>query len=246
MGNDPSTITILMLGGSRRVSLAELFRRSGQRLGKEVKFIAYELSTDVPIALMGKVIKGLPFSDPNVVDDVIRVVREYDVNIILPIVNGAMEVASLLKEKLPEVFVPVPEYSLTSTMYDKTEAAEAFAAAGIPIPHTYSVIDAEMPAIAKPRKGGSSRGIKIYNDIDDLMHLENLDSYLLQEYIENAWEYTVDCYVDRNHEILVTVPRKRLEVMGGEVTRTITCRIPELIEMARKVIEKFGFTSISK
>lgn len=240
--NEKQVITILMLGGSRRVSLAEQFMRSGKSIGCEVRFVAYELDTDVPIALVGKVVKGLSFSDPDVVDDIIRVVEDNDVRIILPIVNGAMEVASLLRERLPHVFVPVSDFEVTSTLYDKVDAAAAYAAAGFPIPKTYTVIDNDMPAIVKPRKGSRSRGVRIFYDINELMSLANLDSYLIQEYIEDAQEYTVDCYVDRQGDILVTVPRERLEIMGGEVTRTVTRNIPELVEMSRKVLKHFGLT----
>lgn len=234
-------ITILMLGGARRVSMAQLLKRAGTHLGYDVKIVAYELDTRVPIALEGKVVKGLKWEDAGVIKDIERVVKEYDVKIILPFVNGAMEVAAKCRKEISGVFVPISDYDTTLTAYDKKLAADAFRDAGIPIPRTYSVIDNEMPAIVKPRKGGSSRGIKIFYDVEDLMHLENLDNYLIQEYIEDFREYTVDCYVSQQGEILVTVPRERLEVMGGEVTRTQTCRIPELIEMSRKVIEYFKF-----
>lgn len=234
--------TILMLGGSRRVSMAELLKKSGSRLGLEVEILAYELDEEVPIAIEGRVIKGLKWGDPEVIDDIARVVKENDVKIILPFVNGAIEIASICKEKIPGVFVPVSDFSTTSRMFDKLEAAKLFKENGFPIPRTYTVIDNEMPAIAKPRKGGSSRGIKIFNDVSDLMHLENLDSYLVQEYIEHNREYTVDCYVSAAGEILVSVPRERIEVMGGEVTRTRTCHIPEIEKMSREVIEKFKLT----
>ncbi len=228
-----------MLGGSRRVSMARLLKKSGQRLGLDVEVIAYELDTRVPIAIEGKVVRGLSFTDPGVVDDIARVVKEYDVKIILPFVNAAIEIASLCREKIEGVFVPVSDFNTTSRMFDKVEAARLFKEAGFPIPRTYSVIDNEMPAIAKPRKGGSSRGIHVFHEVDDLMHLENLDQYLVQEYIANNREYTVDCYVSENGEILVTVPRERLEVMGGEVTRTVTCRNETLIRMSREVLEHF-------
>lgn len=234
--------TILMLGGSRRVSMAQLLKESGKRLGCEVEIVSYELDTQVPIAIEGDVIKGKSFADPDVIEDISRVVKERDVKIILPFINSAIEIASLCKERIKGVFVPVSDFSTTSRMFDKVEAARLFKEAGFPIPRTYSVIDNEMPAIAKPRKGGSSRGIKIFHNVDDLMMLQDLDKYLIQEYIEHNKEYSVDCYVSADGEILTTVPRERLEIMGGEVTRTKTFRNEELIAMSRKVIEHFKLT----
>ena len=74
------------------------------------------------------------------------------------------------------------------------------------------------------------------------MLLADLDKYLIQEYIEHNREYSVDCYVSEEGEILTTVPRERLEIMGGEVTRTKTFRNDHLIDMSRKVIEHFKLT----
>ncbi len=229
----------MMLGGARRVSMAELFKRSGERIGREVSIISYELMEQVPIALVGKVIVGLRWSDPNVVSDIVRVAKENEVDIILPFVSGAIEIASKVRSHLPDVFIPVSDFETSRIMFDKTEAAKAFEKAGIPIPKTYSALNAKMPAIAKPRKGSASRGIKIFHTLDELMQLENLSDYLVQEYLENKDEYTVDCYVSQKGEILTVVPRVRLEVMGGEVTRTITCRNATLDRLSRQVIETF-------
>ena len=232
-------INIMMLGGARRVSMAELFKRSGERIGREVNIISYELLEQVPIALVGKVIVGLRWSDPNVVADIVKVAKEHEVDIILPFVDGAIEIASKVRPHLPGVFIPVGNFEINRTMFDKVEAAKAFEKAGIPIPKTYTAINAKMPAIAKPRKGSASRGIKIFHTLDELMQLENLSDYLVQEYLENKDEYTVDCYVAQSGEILTVVPRVRLEVMGGEVTRTITCRNATLDRLSRQVIETF-------
>lgn len=232
-------INILMLGGARRVSMAELFKRSGERIGREVNIVSYELMEQVPIALVAKVVVGLRWSDPNVVADIVRVAKEYEIDIILPFVDGAIEIASKVKQHLPGVFIPVGDFETNSTMFDKVSAAKAFEKAGIPIPKTYTAINAKMPAIAKPRRGSASRGIKIFHTLDELMQLENLSDYLVQEFLENKDEYTVDCYVSQAGEILTVVPRVRLEVMGGEVTRTITCRNATLDRLSREVIEKF-------
>lgn len=233
-------LTILFLGGARRVSLAELLKRSGKRIGYDIKIVSYELTEDVPISLEAKVVKGLRWDDPDVVDDIGRVIKEYEVDVILPFVNGAIEVASMCRDRYRDVFVPVTDFDIVSRLFDKSEAAKTFKEAGLPIPRTYSVLNAEVPAIAKPRKGGSSRGIHIFRNMEELMHLNDLQNYLLQEYIENCKEYTVDCYISHAGEILVTVPRERLEIMGGESTRTRTCRNEILEKLCREVIEKFS------
>lgn len=233
-------ITVMMLGGARRVSMAEFLKKSGSEIGCDVNIISYELLQQVPIAIQAKVIVGLRWADPRVVADIVNVARENKVDIILPFVDGAIEIASKCREHLPEVFIPVSDVEISRKMFDKVEAAKAFKEAGIPIPKTYSVLNAEMPAIAKPRHGSASRGIEIFNNIEDLMHLENLQDYIVQEYIGNREEYTVDCYISMKGEILTVVPRCRLEVMGGEVTRTITCRNMVLDRMSREVIEAFG------
>lgn len=240
MTRKKNKITVLMLGGARRVSMAELLKRSGERIGREVEIVSYELLEQVPIALAGKVVVGLRWTDPKVVPDIVRVAREYEADIILPFVDGAIEIAAACRDRLPGVFVPVTDMETARRMFDKVEAAKAFREAGFPIAKTYSVLNAEMPAIAKPRHGSASRGIKIFHNIDDLMHLSNLSDYIVEEYIENREEYTVDAYVAQNGEIMTVVPRCRLEVMGGEVTRTITCRNTTLDTMSRRVIEHFN------
>ncbi len=231
-------LTIMLLGGARRVSLAQLLKRSGSRIGYKINIVSYDLTEEIPISLEGKVIKGLKWSDPGVVDDIERVVKEYGVNVILPFVNGAIEIASQCKDRMKDVFVPVTDFEISSALFDKAEAAKVFKESGLPTPRTYSVLSAEIPAIAKPRKGGSSRGIHIFRNMEDLMHLQDLQKYLLQEYLENCKEYTVDSYIDSKGNILVTVPRERLEIMGGESTRTRTCHNEILESLSREVIEK--------
>lgn len=233
-------LTVLLLGGARRVSLAELLIRSGKRIGYKIKIVSYDLSDEVPISIVGHVVKGLKWTDPDVVNDIERVVKDFNVNIILPFVNGAIEIASICRDRMPDVFVPVTDFHTAAVLFDKTEAAKAFKEAGLPIPRTYSVISAEMPAIAKPRKGGSSRGIHIFHNIEDLMHLSDLKNYIVQEFLPNCREYTVDCYISRKGEVLTTVPRERIEIMGGESTRTKTCHNETLEQLSREVISKFS------
>ena len=50
--------TILMLGGSKRVSMGEQLIRAGRELDLDVQIFSHELDRRQPIASIGKVIVG--------------------------------------------------------------------------------------------------------------------------------------------------------------------------------------------
>ena len=53
-------------------------------------------------------------------------------------------------------------------------------------------------------------------------------------------EHPLDGHLRLRVENLVTVPRERIEIMGGESTRTKTCHNEILEDLSRKVIEAFS------
>jgi carbamoyl-phosphate synthase large subunit len=50
----------------------------------------------------------------------------------------------------------------------------------------------------------------------------------------------VDCYVNKQGECIGAVPRLRIEVINGEVSKSRTVEIPELQRMSMKIVEKMG------
>lgn len=235
--------TILMLGGAKRVSLARLFVETGKRMGREVRILSSETLLTVPIACVGTVIEGRRWRDPDILEHLGEVIRREKVDIVLPFVDGAIEVCSRLKALHPDVFIPVSDYGVAHAMFDKTAAAELFAAKGIAIPATYAVGSCRFPAIMKPREGSASKGIAVVHNGKELAAVAHPENYLIQEYIADREEYTVDCYVSAiSGKVLCTVPRLRISTSGGEVDRTQTCRIPQLISESERIL---GLLSLS-
>lgn len=237
------TVTILMLGGAKRVSLARLFCEAGRQVGVDVCIVSYEIVPTVPIASVGRVVIGRKWRDADVCAHLAETVDRYGVDIVLPFVDGAVEVAARLKSLLDErVFVPVSSERLSHAMFDKAEAAQLFEREGFAIPRTCKAGAAcAYPVILKPREGSASKGIIVARSADEMP--EQIDGYLIQEYIADREEYTVDCYVSAiSGEILCTVPRIRLSTSGGEVDRTCTRRIPELVEASRHILSRLGFS----
>lgn len=231
-------INILFLGGAKRVSMAEQLIKAGAGFGIEVKIFSHELSPCEPIASIGTIITGNKYLSPEIDTELDEIIANHDIHILLPFIDPAIEVAARCKERHPEVFVPVSSEEVAKTMFDKMLSAQAFENAGIPIPTTYND-SITFPAILKPRKGSASKGIIIARNADDLNAATDPDGYLIQEYISDREEYTVDCYVGtQDKEVKCAVPRIRLATAGGEVIRTETRRIQALESLSGEILKK--------
>lgn len=102
------------------------------------------------------------------------------------------------------------------------------------MPELYSPQFLSFPVIAKPRKGSASKGIVIAHSLQEWDNLALFHAdYIIQEYIANREEFTVDCYARvSDGDILCVSPRRRLEVSGGEVVSTVTVDNPEVAKLA--------------
>lgn len=231
-------LNILMLGGAKRVAMAEQLIRAGKSMGVNVSIFSHELSAQEPIASIGKIIVGSKYVDPGIDAELDEIVKKHSIHVVLPFIDPGIEVAARLAKRNPEVFVPVSSIEVSHAMFDKAEAAALFEKAGIDIPTTYQPDAISYPAILKPRTGSASRGIVVAHSPADVEAAPlPLDQYLIQSYIEQREEYTIDCYVGTyDNEVKCAVPRLRIATAGGEVTRTITCRNAELERQSAHVL----------
>lgn len=226
-------ISILFLGGAKRVSLAKRFISAAQTLGVEVKFFSYELSKEVPISLVAEVIVGLRWSDKEILAHLTEVVKRNHIDIILPSVDPAITLAASLARS-SDVFSPVSDPAICDLFYDKMQAQRWLGDHDFPVP----LLAASAPLIAKPRFGSASKGIIIIKDNQEIKHYQDIfnnDQYVVQEFIDGE-EYTIDSYVALSGKILAVVPRKRIEVTAGEVTKALTIRDPAIIALATSII----------
>jgi carbamoyl-phosphate synthase large subunit len=229
-------INILLLGGAKRVSLAERFMAAGRKLDRAVKIFSYELDEYVPIGSIGKVIIGLKWKDKDIIDHLAETVRKENIHIVLPFVDPAIGICSRLTSACPNVFIPVSPEESCNIFFDKRKANDWFLANRFQVPEA----DNTYPLIAKPAQGSAAKGLIKIDDQAEYGKFklrEDAENYLLQRYIE-ADEYTVDCYIDQKGTVLATVPRRRVEITGGEVMKAITKRDESLMQLAGDIITK--------
>ncbi|MBP1614919.1 MAG: ATP-grasp protein [Bacteroidetes bacterium] len=230
-------VNILFLGGAKRVSLAEHLIKAGQQRGTHIHIFSYELNREVPIASVGEVIVGRKWKDASLYEDLSAVIRQRDIHIVLPFVDPAIEVASQLKSLHPEVFIPCSSAELCRIMFDKQISNEWFISQDVPVPQSYATGgEILFPVIMKPRVGSASKGIKVVYNEEDFREVAHPETYLIQEYIADSEEYTVDCYISQTGKIISVVPRIRLEVAGGEVMSSRTLKDETIIKLSEKII----------
>lgn len=236
-----ASVNILFLGGAKRVAMARLFKEAAAGRGMECSIFSYELRADEPIACIGKVITGRRWRDDDIYGHLQAVCREHAIDIVVPFVDGAVAVAARLHELVPHVFAPSSSAEDAEAMFDKVRAAEVFETCGLPVPPTYRGGPVTEPLIAKPRHGSASQGILRIDREADLPAPDIRDSYLIQGRFDRREEISVDCYVSvLSGEPTAIVPRRRLEVAGGEVVRSITIDDPAAVELVRHTLLLLG------
>lgn len=234
-------INILFLGGAKRVSVANHFKRTAAAMGHSVNIFSYELDLRVPIACVGEVIIGKRWKDPDIIQDLKEKIEEKNISIVLPFVDPAIYVASELKKECKNVFIPVSEPSLCNIMFDKVLSAKWFKDKNICQPKFYkSTKSINYPVILKPRQGSASKGIFICFSVADLPTTD-MSLYLIQDYVADHTEYSVDCYVSQNGVVTSVVPRIRLETAGGEAIRSKTVYDEAIISQSVKILTSGDF-----
>lgn len=243
-----NAINILFLGGAKRVSMARLFKKAAATRQLDCHIFSYELQPCVPVASEAQIITGTLWSDPEILSKLSRAVTQHDIDIVVPFVDPSIAIAARLRDTLngvKRIYVPTGSALTADIMLDKIRSAKAFEEAGIPAPRTFTQTY-DFPFIAKPRYGSASKGIMV---IENLAEMERLspdpDKYLIQEYISERTEYTVDCFVDADGNIKACQPRIRLATAGGEVTDTVTVDDSDLLETSYAALSKLGLKGAS-
>ena len=78
MNSNGDILNILFLGGAKRVSFGRKLIAAAESRGIKLRIFSYELDPRVPIALIGDVIIGKKWNDEHVLEDLHKVVAEFN------------------------------------------------------------------------------------------------------------------------------------------------------------------------
>lgn len=237
--NSLKRINVLFLGGGERVSFARHLVSAGAEMGLDVKIYSYELTYNSPISTVGTVILGLEWGDAGLIPHIHEMVKEHDISLLIPFMDAAVVAIGKYLTIHGGVWAPVMNTSLAVSLYDKILSADLFEEYNLPIPLTYKGGRPKFPLIAKPRYGVASKGIEVVNDVATFRRvLKEGNDYLMQQYFPDIEEFTVDCYITQKGHVVCVSPRKRLEVSGGEVSKSVTVDDADVLAEANKTLAR--------
>lgn len=128
---------------------------------------------------------------------------------------------------------------------DKASTSRFFEERGIPTVRCLSIEsvcngEAQYPVFIKPVNGsGSQHAYKIRNREELDFFVRYVPQPMLQE-VAQGQEYTVDVLCDLGGRVINAVPRRRLEVRAGEISKGATCKDWRIIDATVDLATKLG------
>ena len=220
---------ILITSAGRRVSLTRAFQEELKKVFPDSKVYvsdaAPELSSAAQIA--DKAFKLPLVDDVNYVDVLIKLCKANDIKIIIPTIDPELPVLAInydlfLKNNIHPI---ISSEGLIKDCNNKRNTHRFFETKNIKYAKEYSRTDYQFPFFIKPIDGSGSSDLYIIKEKKDLSQelIDNEKLLFLKYYSKDEHdEYTCDLYYDKKHYLKCAVPRKRIEIRGGEVSKGLT------------------------
>jgi carbamoyl-phosphate synthase large subunit len=242
-------INILFTCIGRRVSLLRSFRRAASRLKLKAKIFGADI-TELSSALQLCDDKFLvkPTTHKNYINELLSIVKKHKINLVVPTVDLDLKVLAKATQRFSRLgcLVLISKPEVIDICQDKRKTYQFLSKHGFNTPVTMSARKAlsvkrhKWPFFLKPCDGYASRGNAIVRNRKELeVFSKRIPNCIVQEYIKGN-EFTCDIYVDFNLAVRSVVPRMRIEVRSGEVSKGQIVKDKTIMNKARQLIEVLG------
>jgi len=233
----------------RRVSLLNSFKQAAKQLALQPYIIgtdASELSS--ALQLCDKKFITKPVKDSAYLKQLLDIVKKNKVHLLVPTVDLDLKLLAQNKSKFENlgctVLISAPE--VIDICQDKRETYRFLSDNNFHTPQTLPLHTAlknkklRYPLFLKPWDGYASRGNAFVKNRSELLTIgKRIPNCIVQEFIAGT-EYTCDVYVDFEMKVRCVVPRKRIEVRSGEVSKGQIIKDSKIMNEACRLVEKLA------
>lgn len=236
---------VLILSAGRRVALSRSLKAVCDKYGSSL--FAADMNPENSSACQDNQlsVKLPPVSSNLFSQKLEKVCKENDIGLVVPTIDTELLILSSLREHFATfgTNIVVSDSDLVSIANNKNMTAEFFSSLGVECPKIFQLDSPVFPAIAKPFDGSLSRDIHVLRTKKDYSSsIKSIPNLMLSEYLDPSLfeEFTCDAYYDRYHNLKCIVPRLRLEVRAGEVSKGKTVKNNIIDLFFEKLSKLFG------
>ena len=237
---------ILFTSVGRRVSLVQHFRRVLLDLGLEGRLVGADMLLSAPaMHVVDRRYRVCRVTDKDYVHQLLEICEKEDIDLLIPLIDTELLVLAENKERFKEIgtTVLISDPTVIRIAMDKYNTHKFFVENGFAAPEVINIDkalssdDIEYPMVMKPARGSASIGVTKIESKEELRFFKDkIPNPILQEYLD-GYEHTLDVLVDFEGRVRCVVPRKRLEVRAGEVSKGVTVKDKKIIGTGKKVVE---------
>ncbi len=238
--------TVLLSSAGRRGALVAALRDGARLAGLTLRIVATDASE---LSAAANLCDGFylvpPAKDSAFIDSMLRIVDLEGPLVVVPTIDTELAVLAenlkLFADAGADVIVSDPE--VIEICSDKARSNEWMRKNGFPVPRQYGWNDLielptdTWPLFFKPMRGSASIGAQPVSSITEFAAAVDRFGDGVVEHLVEGVEYTVDCWVDGDGRCRAAVPRRRLAVRAGEISKGVTERFEELETIASAVAE---------
>lgn len=237
---------MLLSSAGRRVALLHAFRQSLRNLGLTGQVMAADMSP-LSSAFHAADRRFLvpPCSSDEFVPAMLDVCARANVGLVVPTIDPELPVYASNSRRFADVgtTVAVSSPDVVAIGADKRATYAWLQENALPTVRQGTVEEAQrhperwpFPLIVKPLGGSAAVGVAQVRTWTELEVAAAGGGVVVQTVATGA-EHTIDILVDRPGRCVCAVPRRRLEVRAGEVSKGMTVRSAALQALARRVCE---------
>ncbi|MHC4557896.1 MAG: ATP-grasp domain-containing protein [Planctomycetota bacterium] len=244
-----NNLNVLFTCIGRRVSLLNSFRQAARQLKINASFFGTDTTELSPaLQLCDKRFGVKPTTHAGYIKQLLSIVKANRVKLLVPTVDLDLKRLARNKPKFAAMGcrVLVSSSEVVDICQDKRKTYRFLLKNNFDTPLTMSVRSAlskrklNWPCFLKPWDGYASRGNAVVNNRKELsFYAKKIPNAICQESIKGI-EHTCDVYVDFGMKVRCVVPRKRIEVRAGEVSKGQVVKNPRIMNEAVKLVETLG------
>ena len=228
---------VLLTGVGKRYDIVASF-------AQHTTVVAVDPNPLAPAQYAATVRAGVPrIDDPGYVPALQELCERHDVGAVVPLTDLDIEVLARARAdgRLPQALVPDPE--IAAATYDKYDTHLLLERLGFPSPPT--VLPGQdppsYPVMVKPRRGSGARSIHPARDAAQAAFFcEYVEEPVMVQRLMDGPELSIDLLSDREGRCLNAIPRTMIESRGGESIKGTVIDDPELVDLARRLVERLG------